>query len=90
MSLIRHFIFFTPPHRMASARQIQQLHKLIWTFIYGGLLTLVLGVSVQRMQAALAGSLMIGGGLMAAVGVVLIFVRARLKADPDPSQEKRS
>ena len=67
---------------MAAAHTLQRLHKIIWALIYGGLLTLVLGLATGRSDAALGWSLALGGGLAAAVGVVLIAVRARLKADP--------
>lgn len=67
---------------MAAAHTLQRLHKIIWALIYGGLLTLVLGIATARTDAATGWVLMVGGGLVAAVGVVLIAVRARLKADP--------
>ena len=66
---------------MAASHTLQRLHKLIWVLIYGGLLTLVLGLATGRSDAALGWSLALGGGLAAAVGVVLIAVRARLKTD---------
>ena len=66
---------------MATSQNLQRLHKLIWVLIYGGLLTLVLGLASGRSDAALGWSLVLGGGLAAAVGVVLIAVRARLKTD---------
>ena len=66
---------------MATSQNLQRLHKLIWVLIYGGLLTLVLGLATGRSDAALGWSLALGGGLAAAVGVVLIAVRARLKTD---------
>ncbi|MBW8466526.1 hypothetical protein [Acidovorax sp.] len=66
---------------MAAPHTLQRLHKLIWVLIYGGLLTLVLGLATGRSDAALGWSLALGGGLAAAVGVVLIAVRARLKTD---------
>ena len=66
---------------MATSRNLQRLHKLIWMLIYGGLLTLVLGLATGRSDAAVGWSLVLGGGLAAAVGVVLIAVRARLKTD---------
>ena len=66
---------------MAAAHTLQRLHKIIWALIYGGLLTLVLGLATGRSDAALGWSLVLGGGLAAAVGVVLIAVRARLKTD---------
>ena len=67
---------------MAAAHTLQRLHKIIWALIYGGLLTLVLGISTARTDATTGWVLMVGGGVVAAVGVVLIAVRARLKADP--------
>ena len=66
---------------MAAAHTLQRLHKIIWALIYGGLLTLVLGIATARTDAATGWVLMVGGGVVAAVGVVLIAVRARLKAD---------
>ncbi len=66
---------------MAAPSTLQRLQKLIWVLIYGGLLTLVLGLATGRSDAALGWSLALGGGLAAAVGVVLIAVRARLKTD---------
>ena len=67
---------------MATPSTLQRLQKLIWVLIYGGLLTLVLGIATARTDAATGWVLMVGGGVVAAVGVVLIAVRARLKADP--------
>lgn len=59
-----------------------RLQALIWVLIYGGLLTLVLGLSVQRMDDAIGWSLVVGGGLAAAVGVVLIYVRSKMTLKP--------
>ena len=66
---------------MAAAHTLQRLHKIIWALIYGGLLTLVLGIATARTDEATGWVLMVGGGVVAAVGVVLIAVRARLQAD---------
>ena len=57
------------------------MQQLIWVFIYGGLLTLVLGLSVQRNDASLGVAMALGGGALALLGAVLIYVRSRLKAD---------
>ena len=67
---------------MAAPSTLQRLQKLIWVLIYGGLLTLVLGIATARTDAATGWVLMVVGGVVAAVGVVLIAVRARPKADP--------
>ena len=68
---------------MAILRTLQRLQTLIWVLIYGGLLTLVLGIATARADGALGWTLGVAGGLVAAVGVVLIFVRARTKPDAD-------
>ena len=64
-----------------SSRNIARLQALIWVLIYGGLLTLVLGVFTRRSDGPLGWSLIVVGGLVATVGVVLIYVRSRLKED---------
>lgn len=66
---------------MTTAQNLQRLHKLIWVLIYGGLLALVLGIATARTDDAVGWSLMVVGGIVAAVGVVLIGVRARLRPD---------
>ena len=66
---------------MASLLTLKRVQQLVWVLIYGGLLSLVMGLSVQRTDAGLGWSLVIGGAIVALAGVVLIFVRARMKAD---------
>ncbi len=56
--------------------------KLVWILIYGGLLAVGLGISLQqRGSAALGWTLTVGGGIVAAAGVVLIWVRSKQKDD---------
>ena len=57
----------------------KRLHNLIWVLIYGGLLCVVVSLFVSRTDEALACSMAIGGALVAAAGVVLIFVRSKYK-----------
>lgn len=64
-----------------SNRTVARLQALIWILIYGGLLTLVLGFSVERMDEDFGWSLVMGGGLVAALGFVLIYVRSTIKVD---------
>ena len=66
---------------MASLLTLKKMQQLIWVLIYGGLLTLVLGVSVQRTDAALGWSMVAGGAVLALIGFGLVFVRARMKSD---------
>lgn len=67
---------------MPDAKQLKRLQNLIWVLIFGGLMTAVLGLSVGRFEPAIGWALVVGGVLVTAVGVVLIFVRARWQADP--------
>ncbi|MDP2817656.1 MAG: hypothetical protein Q8O29_05150 [Polaromonas sp.] len=72
--------FFKESASSTSSKAITRLQQLIWVLIYGGLLTLVLGLSVQRSDDALGWSLVVGGGMVAAIGFALIYVRSRLTA----------
>jgi hypothetical protein len=57
------------------------IDKLIWTYIYGGLIGVGLGLSVQGSDDALGWTLVAIGGAVAAVGAVLVYVRSRMKDD---------
>ncbi len=56
------------------------IDKAVWVLIYGGMLVGSLGVFVRRTDAAFGSTLLIGGGLAAAIGVLLLWVRSRRKA----------
>ncbi len=71
--------FFKPSADAAGDRFVARLQALIWVLIYGGLLTLVLGLSVQRTDDVLGWSLVVGGGVVAAIGFVLIYVRSLIR-----------
>lgn len=53
------------------------LDKLVWVLIYGGLLVLGLGLAVLREASPWGLGLVIGGGVGALIGFVLIAVRSR-------------
>jgi vacuolar-type H+-ATPase subunit I/STV1 len=55
------------------------LDRLIWVLIYGGLLVLVLGLFVQERVFGFGFSLIVFGGITAAVGAALIVVRSRIE-----------
>lgn len=67
---------------MASRSTLDRLHRIIWVLIYGGLLTLVLGIATGRTDEDLGWTIVLAGVAVAAVGVVLIAVRARLQQEP--------
>lgn len=61
---------------------LMRLETLVWVLIYGGLLTLVIGAFMARGQDGAGLAMMVGGGLLAAIGMVLIYVRSRLREEP--------
>ena len=66
---------------MATLQTLARIQTLIWVLIYGGLLTLVLGLASHSRAPVTAFWLMFVGTTLAAAGVLLIWVRARLQAD---------
>ncbi|MES2282802.1 MAG: hypothetical protein V4542_15420 [Pseudomonadota bacterium] len=74
--------FFKPSSEPVSNKAIARLQSLIWILIYGGLLTLILGIFVQRSSDPVGWSMIVTGGVVAAVGFVLIYVRSRLNSSP--------
>ena len=66
---------------MTSISNLKRMQQLTWVLIYGGLLTLVLGISVQRTDDALGWTLLAVGAVVALAGFALVLMRARMKAD---------
>lgn len=66
---------------MLQPKTIARLQNTIWILVYAGLLTLVLGLFTQRYDDDLGQALVLGGGGAAAFGVLLIYVRSRLRAN---------
>nr|WP_297350303.1 hypothetical protein [uncultured Caldimonas sp.] len=56
------------------------VETLVWVLIYGGLLVLSLGYFVGRQEQTLGNGLMLGGAAIAGIGVVLVYVRSRMKS----------
>ncbi len=67
---------------MASARALAWLDRLIWTLVYAGLLTAVVGMAMQMRADASGTSLLLGGGVAAAAGAALIWLRSTLGEPP--------
>ncbi|XAH26086.1 hypothetical protein AAFF27_13210 [Xylophilus sp. GW821-FHT01B05] len=66
---------------MTAPAQIQRLERLIWVFIYVGLLTLIVGVVVHDTAERLGQCLIVGGGFLALIGAGMVLWRARLDED---------
>lgn len=63
-------------HIDMSAKRIE---TLTWTLIYGGLLSLSLGWFVTPAQGPWGELMLTVGGIAAALGIVLIVVRSKMK-----------
>lgn len=55
---------------------------LIWVLIFGGILAAILGWFMRAGNPALGSAALIAGGVAAAVGTVLIYVRSRMTDKP--------
>jgi hypothetical protein len=64
-----------------------RLSTLTWSLIFGGMLTMALGLTVTKTDAALGWALVMASGLAIAVGVVLIWVRSTMN-DTDTGNPK--
>ena len=67
---------------MVSKTVLTRIQWLIWIYIYGGLLSIVLATFVGRTDGTTAWWMTVIGGAVVALGVVLIYVRSRLKQTP--------
>ncbi|MET3516752.1 MAG: hypothetical protein ACLGJD_08125 [Gammaproteobacteria bacterium] len=66
----------------APVRPPKQRHwteKLSWILIYAGLFTVVLGIATARQDEPLGWSIGVPGGVAVLAGVVLIYIRSRIK-----------
>ena len=61
---------------------VNRLESLIWPLIFGGMIVIGLGLAVEARDATLGWGMVVAGGIAAAIGVVLIVVRARLPDRP--------
>ena len=61
--------------------RLARLETLVWVFIYGGLLSLVVGLYMSREQEGSGFEMVLGGGICAAIGAGLIYLRSRLREE---------
>ena len=71
--------FYKPGANHTTDPSVARLHKAIWSLIYGGLLLLVLGLFVEKADEATGWIMVVAGGVAAALGCVLIYIRSRIK-----------
>ncbi len=69
--------------------KVSTVDTLIWVLVYGGLIFVGLGLSVQRTHNGLGYGLIAVGGLAAVAGLALLYVRSRMKELP-PTKDTTS
>jgi len=74
--------FYKPGANHPTDPKMAQLHKIIWALIFGGLLAVILGIFVERAGDAFGWMMMAAGGVMTAIGAVLIYVRSTMTTEP--------
>ena len=57
----------------------KRVEQLIWIYIYAGMFAVVLGLATGRSNAAVGWWFAIPGAISVVLGVVLIYVRSRMK-----------
>ena len=73
--------FYKPGANHVQDPKMARLHKIIWTLIFGGLLTIILGIFVERAGDAIGWMMVVAGGVLTAIGMVLIYVRSTMSAE---------
>ncbi len=74
--------FYKPGANHPTDPKMAKLHKIIWTLIFGGLLTIILGIFVGKTDDAIGWMMVSGGGLLTVVGAILIYVRSTMSSEP--------
>ena len=70
--------FYKPGANHPAEPRMARLNKTIWTLIFGGLLTVILGIFVERAGDPIGWMMVAAGGVLTAIGVVLIYVRSTM------------
>ena len=70
--------FYKPGANHPTDPSMARLHKIIWTLIFGGLITVILGIFVGKTDDTIGWIMVAAGGVLTVVGVVLIYVRSTM------------
>jgi uncharacterized membrane protein YeaQ/YmgE (transglycosylase-associated protein family) len=75
--------FYKPGANHPADPKMARLHNIIWTLIFGGLLTFILGIFVERTDNSIGWIMVCAGGVLTAIGAVLIYVRSTMNTTPE-------
>jgi membrane protein DedA with SNARE-associated domain len=57
----------------------KQVQNWVWILIYAGMILFALGMAVRQRDPALGGAIALPGVALVAIGIVLIWIRSRMK-----------
>lgn len=64
---------------MVSKTTLIRLQWLVWIAIYGGLLVISVASFLGQDESTTAMAMYVAGGMLVAAGIVLIYIRSRLR-----------
>ena len=70
--------FYKPGANHTANPKMARLHKITWALIFGGLLSVILGIFVGATDDAVGWMMIISGALLTVAGAVLVYVRSTM------------
>ena len=70
--------FYKPGANHTANPKMARLHKITWALIFGGLLSVILGIFVGATDDAVGWMMIIGGVVPTLAGAVLVYVRSTM------------
>ena len=70
--------FYKPGANHTANPKMARLHKITWALIFGGLLSVILGIFVTATDYAVGWMMIIGGALLIVAGAALVYVRSTM------------
>ena len=67
---------------MPSKAALSRLQWLVWVAIYGGLLMISVASFLGQGDASTATLMYVVGGVLVALGILMIYIRSRLREPP--------
>ena len=74
--------FYKPGVNHTTDPAMARLHTIIWSLIFVGLLTVILGFFVVKTNDVIGWTMVALGGVLTVVGAVLIYVRSTYTSKP--------
>ena len=73
--------FYKPGANHPVDPSMARLHKIIWMLIFGGLLTIIVGIFVGKIDTTIGWMTVAAGSVIAVIGAVLIYVRSTMSGE---------